>query len=40
MSDTDQSLGNINDMPIDEVINSEEFKTLRKQFINDEKPDM
>ena len=40
MSDTDQSLGNINDMPIDEVINSEEFKTLRKQFMNDEKPDM
>ena len=40
MSDTDQALGNINDMPIDEVINSEEFKTLRKQFMNDEKPDM
>lgn len=40
MSDTDQGLGNINDMPIDEVINSEEFKTLRKQFMNGEKPDM
>ena len=40
MSDTSQSLGNINDMPIDEVINSEEFKKLRKQFINGEKPDM
>ena len=40
MSDTDQALGNINDMPIDEVINSEEFKTLRKQFMNGEKPDM
>jgi len=40
MSDTSQSLGNINDMPIDEVINSEEFKTLRKQMLNGEKPDM
>lgn len=27
-------------MPIDEVINSEEFKTLRKQMLNGEKPDM
>ena len=40
MSDTDRGLGNINDMPIDEVINSEEFKNLRKQFLNGEKPDM
>lgn len=40
MSDTSQSLGNINDMPIDEVINSTEFKTLRKQMLNGEKPDM
>lgn len=40
MSDTSQGLGNINDMPIDEVINSEEFKTLRKQMLAGEKPDM
>jgi hypothetical protein len=40
MSDTSQSLGNVNDMPIDDVINSEEFKKLRKQFLNGEKPDM
>lgn len=40
MSDTDQGLGNINDMPIDEVINSAEFKILRKQMLNGEKPDM
>jgi radical SAM protein with 4Fe4S-binding SPASM domain len=32
MSDTDQGLGNINDMPIDEVINSEEFKTFLRSL--------
>lgn len=38
MADSSVSMGNVNDKPLDDVINSEQFKTLRKQMLNGEKP--